>query len=87
MVDSSDPVAVEAAVRGYAGKPLINSVNGKRESLEAVLPIVKRCGARSAFALDEDGIPPTAEGVCAAERIVEAASVTASCEPMWSSTA
>ena len=75
VVDSSDPVAVEAAVRGYAGKPLINSVNGKRESLEAVLPIVKRYGcAVIGLALDEDGIPPTAEGRFAvAERIVEAA--------------
>ena len=74
VVDSSDPVAVEAAVRGYAGKPLINSVNGKRESLEAVLPIVKRYGcAVIGLALDEDGIPPTAEGRFAvAERIVEA---------------
>ena len=75
VVDSSDPVAVEAAVRGYAGKPLINSVNGKRESLEAVLPIVKRYGcAVIGLALDEEGIPPTAEGRFAvAERIVEAA--------------
>ena len=75
VVDSSDPVAVEAAVRGYAGKPLINSVNGKRESLEAVLPIVKRYGcAVIGLALDEEGIPPTAEGRFAvAERIVVAA--------------
>ena len=72
VVDSSDPVAVEAAVRGYAGKPLINSVNGKRESLDAVLPIVKKYGcAVIGLALDEDGIPPTAEGRYAvAERIV-----------------
>lgn len=72
VVDSSDPVAVEAAVRGYAGKPLINSVNGKRESLDAVLPIVKKYGcAVIGLALDEDGIPPTAQGRFAvAERIV-----------------
>ncbi len=75
VIDSSDPVAVEAAVRGYAGKPLINSVNGKQESLEAVLPIVKRYGcAVIGLALDESGIPPTAEGRFAvAKRIVEAA--------------
>ncbi len=75
VIDSSDPVAVEAAVRGYAGKPLINSVNGKQESLEAVLPIVKRYGcAVIGLALDEGGIPPTAEGRFAvAERIVAAA--------------
>lgn len=72
VIDSSDPVAVEAAVRGYAGKPLINSVNGKRENLDAVLPIVKKYGcAVIGLALDEDGIPPTAEGRYAvAERIV-----------------
>ncbi|MBC2890083.1 homocysteine S-methyltransferase family protein [Gordonibacter massiliensis (ex Traore et al. 2017)] len=75
QVDSSDPAAVEAAVRGYAGKPLVNSVNGKRENLDAVLPIVKRYGcAVVGLTLDEDGIPPTAEGrLAVAERIVAAA--------------
>lgn len=75
QVDSSDPAAIEAAVRGYAGKPLVNSVNGKRESLEAVLPVVKRYGcAVVGLTLDEDGIPPTAEGrLAVAERIVAAA--------------
>ncbi|WP_080798939.1 homocysteine S-methyltransferase family protein [Arabiibacter massiliensis] len=72
VVDSSDPAAVEAAVRGYAGKPLINSVNGTRESMDAVLPLVKKYGCGViALTLDEDGIPPTAEGRFAiAERIV-----------------
>ena len=75
VFDSSDPQAIEAAARGYAGKPLINSVNGKRESLEAVLPIAKRYGcAVIGLALDETGIPPTAEGrLAVAERIVDAA--------------
>ncbi|RDB64019.1 homocysteine methyltransferase [Gordonibacter sp. 28C] len=75
QVDSSDPAAVEAAVRGYAGKPLVNSVNGKRENLDAVLPIVKRYGcAVVGLTLDEGGIPPTAEGrLAVAERIVAAA--------------
>ena len=72
VIDSSDAAAVEAAVRGYAGKPLINSVNGKQESMDAVLPIVKKYGcAVIGLALDEGGIPPTAEGRFAiAERIV-----------------
>ena len=72
VVDSSDPAAVEAAVRGYAGKPLVNSVNGTRESMDAVLPLVKRYGcAVVALTLAEDGIPPTAEGrLRVAERIV-----------------
>lgn len=75
QVDSSDPRAVEAAVRAYSGKPLINSVNGKRESLRAVLPIAAHYGcAVVGLALDEDGIPPTAEERFAiAERIVAAA--------------
>lgn len=72
QIDSSDPAAIEAAVRGYAGKPLVNSVSGKRDSLDAVLPIVRRYGcAVVGLTLDEDGIPPTAEGrVAIAERIV-----------------
>ena len=75
QVDSSDPAAIEAAVRGYAGKPLVNSVNGKRENLDAVLPVVARYGcAVVGLTLDEDGIPPTAEGrLAVAERIVAAA--------------
>ena len=75
QVDSSDPAAIEAAVRGYAGKPLVNSVNGKRANLDAVLPVVARYGcAVVGLTLDEDGIPPTAEGrLAVAERIVAAA--------------
>lgn len=75
QIDSSDPEAVEAAVRVYAGKPIINSVNGKAESLEAVLPIVKHYGcAVVGLTLDEGGIPSTAEERFAiAERIVRTA--------------
>lgn len=75
QIDSSDPEAIEAAVRHYAGKPIINSVNGKRESLEAILPIAKHYGcAVVALTLDEDGIPSTAEERFAiAQRIVETA--------------
>ena len=75
QIDSSDPAAIEAAVRVYCGKPLINSVNGKQESLEAILPIVKKYGAAVvALTLDENGIPPTAEERLAiARRIVKRA--------------
>ncbi|MBR3317787.1 MAG: homocysteine S-methyltransferase family protein [Atopobiaceae bacterium] len=74
QIDSADPLAIEAAVRIYPGKPIINSTNGKREVLEAVLPIAAHYGcAIVGLALDEDGIPPTAEGrLCVARRIVEA---------------
>ena len=75
QIDSSDPEAVRRAVRRYAGKALINSVNGKAESLEVVLPIAAHYGcAVVGLTLDEDGIPETAEGRLAiARRIVQAA--------------
>lgn len=75
QIDSSDPEAVRRAVRRYAGKALINSVNGKAESLEAVLPIAAHYGcAVVGLTLDEDGIPETAEGrLTIARRIVQAA--------------
>ena len=63
QLDSSDPRALERAMRHYNGKPLVNSVNGKEESLSAVLPLVaKYGGVVVALTLDENGIPPTSEG-------------------------
>lgn len=62
MLDSSNTEALEKAARAYNGKPLINSVNGKEESLAAVLPVVKKYGACVlALTLDDDGIPDTAD--------------------------
>ncbi len=62
QIDSSDPKSIEAAVRIYNGKPIINSVNGSKESIDAILPIVKKYGtAVVALTLDENGIPETAE--------------------------
>ena len=62
QIDSSNVQALEEAVRIYNGKPLINSVNGKKESLEQVLPIAKKYGAAVlGLTLDERGIPETAE--------------------------
>lgn len=73
QIDTSDPVAMEAAMRVYNGKPMVNSVNGKAESMETVLPLVKKYGGVViALTLDEDGIPETAEGrLEIARRIVE----------------
>ena len=69
QIDTSDPVALERALRHYNGKALVNSVNGKDESLAAVLPLVaKYGGVVVALALDEHGIPPTAEGRLAIAR-------------------
>ncbi len=75
QIDTSDPVAMERALRRYNGKPLVNSVSGKAESLEAVLPLVKKYGGVVvALTLDESGIPDTAEGrVQIARRILKAA--------------
>ncbi|MGX8699038.1 MAG: homocysteine S-methyltransferase family protein, partial [bacterium] len=62
QLDSSDPAALERAARVYCGKPVLNSVNGKEESLAAILPIAKRYGcAVVGLTLDENGIPRSAE--------------------------
>lgn len=71
QIDSSDPAALENALRIYNGIPCVNSVNGKEESLLSVLPIVKKYGACViALTLDENGIPGSAaERVKIAEKI------------------
>ncbi len=61
QIDSSDPATIERAMRIYNGKPMVNSVNGKRESIDAIMPIVKKYGGvLVGLCLDEGGIPPTA---------------------------
>ena len=63
QLDTADPAAMESALRVYNGKALINSVNGKEESMQAVFPLVKKYGGTViALTLDEAGIPETAEG-------------------------
>ena len=62
-IDSSDPVAMESALRRYNGKAMINSVNGKEENLNAIFPLVKKYGGFVvALTLDEKGIPSTVDG-------------------------
>ena len=62
QLDSANPQALEAALRVYNGKAAVNSVNGKEESLQTILPLVKKYGAAVVgLTLDEDGIPDTAE--------------------------
>ena len=75
QLDSSNPDALEAGLRVYNGKPAVNSVNGDAQVLARILPIVKKYGAAVVgLALDEDGIPETAEGrVAVARRILDAA--------------
>lgn len=63
QIDSSDPIAMESALRRYNGKAMINSVNGKKESMNAIFPLVKKYGGFVvALTLDEKGIPDTVDG-------------------------
>ncbi|MBR5439370.1 MAG: homocysteine S-methyltransferase family protein [Clostridia bacterium] len=63
QIDTSNVSAMESALRIYNGKPMINSVNGKEESMQAVFPLVKKYGGLVVcLTLDENGIPQTAEG-------------------------
>lgn len=62
QIDTVDQKAMEAAMRIYNGKPMVNSVNGKKESMDQVFPLIKKYGGVVvALTLDEDGIPQTAE--------------------------
>ena len=76
QIDSANFEALESAARIYNGKPILNSVNGKTESLEKVLPIAKKYGACVlGLTLDENGIPETAN-----ERFKIAEKIVKSCE-------
>ena len=74
-IDTSNYEAMERALRVYNGKPLLNSVNGKPESMEKVFPLAKKYGAAVVgLCLDETGIPDTAEGRLAiADKILHTA--------------
>ncbi|WP_411680345.1 homocysteine S-methyltransferase family protein [Clostridium thailandense] len=74
-IDSSNPEAIEAGARIYNGKPVINSVNGKEETMKKIFPIVKKYGGCViALTIDENGIPSSAEGrFKIAEKIVNEA--------------
>ncbi len=75
QIDTSDTAAMERGLRYYNGKPMLNSVNGKKESMESVFPIAKKYGAVVVcLCLDEDGIPETVEGrLKVARKIVDTA--------------
>ena len=75
QIDSSNVKALEAGLRYYNGRTIVNSVNGKEKSLETILPLVKKYGACVVgLTLDEKGIPDTAEGRFeVAKKIVERA--------------
>ncbi len=75
QIDTADPCAMEAALRRYNGKAMVNSVSGKEESMHAVFPLVKKYGGVVvALTLDERGIPADATGrVEIAQKILKTA--------------
>lgn len=75
QIDSGNPEAIEAALRVYNGKAIVNSVNGEEKVMENILPLVKKYGAAVVgLTLDENGIPNKAEDRFAiAKRILERA--------------
>lgn len=75
QIDTTNIEAMERALRIYNGKAMINSVNGKKESMEAVFPLVKKYGGVVVcLTLDENGIPETADGrVEIAKKIIRTA--------------
>ncbi len=75
QIDTTNPVALEKAMRIYNGKPLVNSVNGTKASMDAVFPLVKKYGGTViALTIGENGIPETANGrLAVAEAIINEA--------------
>ena len=75
QLDSTIPEVLDSALRIYNGKPIVNSVNGEEDSLNNILPIVKKYGAAViGLALDKDGIPKKAEDrVAIAKKIMDRA--------------
>lgn len=75
QIDTVNVEAMETAMRYYNGKPMVNSVNGKQESMDAVFPLIRKYGGVVvALTLDEDGIPTDAAGrVKIAGKIIEEA--------------
>lgn len=63
QIDTVDTEAMEQAMRIYNGKPMVNSVSGKQESMNAVFPLIQKYGGVViGLTLDENGIPKTAKG-------------------------
>ncbi len=75
QIDTASPEVMEKAMRLYNGKPMVNSVNGKAESMDKIFPLVKKYGGVVVcLTLDENGIPETADGrLEIAEKIIKRA--------------
>ena len=74
QIDSANPAALEQGLRHAVGKPMVNSVSGRKDQLEAVLPLIQKYGGcLVGLLMDETGIPSTVEGRMAiARRILDA---------------
>lgn len=72
QIDSNNPCVIEAALRKYSGKAIVNSVTGEEKSLNTILPIVKKYGAAVVgLTIDEEGIPKSVEKrITIAEKII-----------------
>lgn len=77
QIDTSNPAAMERALRIYNGKAMINSVNGKEEVMREVFPLVQKYGGvLVALTLDESGIPDTSDGrIAIAKKIYDTAAL------------
>ena len=74
QIDSSEPAAIEAGLRAVNGRAIVNSVNGKPEVLDRILPLCKQYGAAVVgLTMDADGIPETCQGRVEIARRIEAA--------------
>jgi 5-methyltetrahydrofolate--homocysteine methyltransferase len=75
VFDNTDPAALEPALKVYPGRGLVNSCNGSAEAMDTIIPLAKRYGAAVVvLALDDDGIPDTADGrLQVAQRVIKAA--------------
>lgn len=75
QIDTGNLEALENALRLYNGKPMVNSVNGKLDSMESVFPLIQKYGAVVVgLCLDESGIPSTSKKRLAiAQKIVQKA--------------
>ena len=76
-IDINHPGALKETLKVYQGKPIVNSVTGEENSLNAILPLVKEYGAAViGLTIDDEGIPQESDRrVAIAHKIVERAAL------------
>ncbi len=76
VIDSPDPLAIEAGLSEAPGKCLINSVTGEKERIDAIFPLARKWGAAVlGLLVDEKGVPTTVD-----ERLRVAEKIVAACD-------